>query len=188
MIGHLTGRPLAVQPGVVLLEVGGVGYEVRVPLSAYRLLSGHQEVSLYIHTHVREDQITLYGFPSLVERDTFRSLIGVAGVGPRTAVAVLSGLTPGEIAEAVEGGQWRRLAALPGIGKRTAERLIVELKGSLAAPRAPLAPAREDAVSALVNLGYSPRAAEEVVAAVLREDPTLSLTELLPRALKALVR
>lgn len=188
MIGHLTGRPLAVLPGAVLLEVGGVGYEVHVPLSAYRLLTGRQEISLFVHTHVREDQITLYGFPSQAERDTFRALIGVAGVGPRTAVAVLSGLSPAEVAEAVEGGQWRRLATLPGIGRRTAERLIVELKGTLAAPAAPLAPAREDAVSALVNLGYSPRTAEEAVTAVLRDDPNLALTELLPRALKALAR
>ncbi len=188
MIGHLTGRPLAVQPGVVLLEVGGVGYEVRVPLSSYRVLTGRQEVSLFVHTHVREDQITLYGFPLLEERETFRALIGVAGVGPRTALAVLSGLTPAEVAEAVEAGQWRRLAALPGIGRRTAERLIVELKGTLAAPVKPGAPAREDAVSALVNLGYPLRAAEDAVAAVLREHPELGLAELLPRALKALVR
>lgn len=188
MIGHLTGQPLAVQPGVVLLEAGGVGYEVRVPLSSYRLVSDREEVSLFIHTHVREDQITLYGFPSLHERDTFRALIGVAGVGPRTALAVLSGLSPGEVAEAVESGQWRRLAAVPGIGKRTAERLIVELQGKLAGPVTPAAPAREDAVSALVNLGYSPRTAEEAVAAILRDQADLGLTELLPRALKALVR
>lgn len=188
MIGHLTGRPLAVQAGVVLLEVGGVGYEVRVPLSAYRVLTDRQEISLFIHTHVREDQITLYGFPLLEERETFRALLGVAGVGPRTALAVLSGLAPGEIAKAVEAGQWRRLAAVPGIGRRTAERLIVELKGTLAPPVATTVPARDDAVSALVNLGYPLRAAEDAVAAVLRDQPELDLAELLPRALKALVR
>lgn len=187
MIGHLTGRPLAVQPGVVLVEAGGVGYEVRVPLSSYRAMSGRPQVSLFVHTHVREDQITLYGFPLHEERETFRALIGVAGVGPRTALAVLSGLTPAEVAEAVEGGQWRRLAAVPGIGRRTAERLIVELKGTLASPTTPVAPAREDAVSALVNLGYSLRAAEDAVSAILREQPDLGLAELLPRALKELI-
>ncbi len=188
MIGHLTGKPLAIQPGVVLLEVGGVGYEVRVPLSSYHVLTGRREISLFVHTHVREDQITLYGFPQLEERETFRALIAVAGVGPRTALAVLSGLAPADLAEAVEAGQWRRLAAVPGIGRRTAERLIVELKGVLAVPVAAPTPARDDAVSALVNLGYAPRAAEEAVVAVLREQPELALAELLPRALKILMR
>lgn len=188
MIGHLTGRPLEVQAGVVLLEAGGVGYEVRVPLSSHRMLEGQPELSLFVHTHVREDQIALYGFLSREERETFRALLGVAGVGPRTALAVLSGLTPAEVAEAVDSGQWRRLAAVPGIGRRTAERLVVELKGVLPRPPTPIPLAREDAVSALVNLGYTPRAAEEAVAAILREQPDLGLSELLTRALKALVR
>lgn len=188
MIGYLSGRLLEIQASRVLLEVHGVGYEVHVPLSSHPLLVGRQEIALYVHTHVREDQISLYGFPTQLERDVFRALLGVAGVGPRTALAVLSGLTPGEVAQAIEAGQWRRLAAVPGIGRRTAERLIVELKGVLPAPPSPVALARQDAVSALVNLGYAPRAAEDAVAAVLREAGELELPELLPRALKLLVR
>jgi Holliday junction DNA helicase RuvA len=187
MIGHLDGRVLDLQPGLVLLEVGGVGYEVHLPISAHPFLVGQERVALYLHTHVREDQLALYGFPSRRERDTFRLLLSVSGIGPRTALALLSGLTPDEVATAVEGEQWRRLAAAPGIGRRTAERLIVELKGKLAGALAPgPGTARADAVSALVNLGYPTRAAEEAVAELLRSSPQMGLAELLRRALAAL--
>jgi holliday junction DNA helicase RuvA len=189
MIGFLEGRILALNPGGVLLAVGGVGYEVQVPLSAHRLLEGRESAALYVHTHVREDALALFGFPTRRERDTFRLLISVSGVGPRIALALLSGLPPEELAAAIEGEQWRRLAAVPGIGKRTAERLVVELKGKLGAVAGPAAgTAREDAISALVNLGYAARAAEEAVGELLRESPDLDLGTLLRRALKTLVR
>lgn len=189
MIGYLAGRVVELLPGVVVLDAGGVGYEVNVPLSAHPALAGCERTSLWVHTHVREDQLTLFGFPSRRERDTFRLLLQVSGVGPRTALALLSGLTPDDLAEAVETGRWRTLAGVPGIGRRTAERLIVELKGKLAPPpRATAATVREDAVSALVNLGYAARAAEEVVGELLRADPQAELGELLRRALRALVR
>ena len=189
MIGHLEGRVLELQPGLVVLEAGGVGYEVHIPISAHPFLSGRERATLHVHTHVREDQLTLFGFPSRRDRDVFRMLLGVSGVGPRTALALLSGLTPDDIGAAVEGEQWRRLAAVPGIGRRTAERLIVELKGKLAAgTRAAGATARGDAVSALVNLGYPARTAEEAVGELLRSEPGLELGELLRRALQTLVR
>jgi Holliday junction DNA helicase RuvA len=189
MIGHLDGRILELQPGLVLLEAGGVGYEVRVPISAHRLLVGRERATLHVHTHVREDQLTLFGFPSRRERDLFRMLLAVSGVGPRTALALLSGLTPDDIGDAVEGEQWRRLAAVPGIGRRTAERLIVELKGKLAAAGRPVGGTpRDDAVSALVNLGYPARTAEEAVGELMRSEPGLELGELLRRALQTLVR
>ncbi len=189
MIGFLDARVLELQPGVALLEAGGVGYEVQVPLSAHRTLAGKERASLFIHTYVREDQLALFGFPSRRERDTFRALLQVSGVGPRLALALLSGLTPDEVADAVETARWRTLAAVPGIGRRTAERLIVELKGKLVAPpRAAAGVAREDAVSALVNLGYPVRAAEEVVGELVRAEPELELGELLRRALRTLVR
>jgi Holliday junction DNA helicase RuvA len=189
MIGYLDGRVVELLPGVVLLESGGVGYEVHVPLSAHRTLVGRERVSLFVHTHVREDQLALYGFPSRRERDTFRTLLQVSGVGPRTALGLLSGLTPDDLAAAVEAERWRTLSAAPGIGRRTAERLIVELKGKLATPqRAAGGTARDDAVSALVNLGYAARAAEGVVGDLLRSDPDLELGELLRQALRALVR
>ena len=188
MIGRLSGRIAELGPGEVVVDAGGVGYEIRVPVSAHAWLAGRPEATLYVHTHVREDQIALFGFPTRSERDTFRSLIAVSGVGPRTALALLSGLTPLDLAAAIEGEQWRRLAAVPGIGRRTAERLIVELKGKLGAGTGASGGVREDAVSALVNLGYSVKDAEAAVAEVLRTDGELGLDQLLPRVHKLLVR
>jgi holliday junction DNA helicase RuvA len=189
MIGHLEGRIVDLVAGKLVVSAGGVGYEVSVPLSAHPLLAGQDRVALFVHTHVREDQLALYGFPTRRERDTFRTLLSVSGVGPRTALALLSSLTPDDLVLAVEGEQWRRLATVPGIGKRTAERLIVELKGKLGAVAQPAAAsARDDAISALINLGYPARAAEEAVAELLRSTPEIELGTLLRQALKRLVR
>jgi Holliday junction DNA helicase RuvA len=189
MIGHLAGRVVELHPGEVVLDVQGVGYEVRVPVSAHAALAGREQIALYIHTHVREDQLALFGFPTRRERDTFRQLIGVSGIGPRTAMALLSGLTPDDLASAIESEQWRRLATVPGIGKRTAERLVVELKGKVTAPATPAGGSlRDDAVSALANLGYSQKAAEEAVGELLRVGAAPPLGELLRRALQLLSR
>lgn len=189
MIGWLEGRVVDVRPGEVVIEAGGVGYELRVPVSAHALLHGQDEVALFVHTHVREDQISLFGFPTRRERDTFRILIGVSGIGPRTALALLSGLPPEELAQAIEGEQWQRLAGVPGIGRRTAERVIVELKGKLQPGSGSIIPSlREDAVSALINLGYSLRTAEDTVAGVLRAEPGLELVEVLRRVLRTLTK
>jgi len=189
MIAYLEGRLLELAPGRAVVEAGGVGYEVHLPLSAHRLLVGQDTAGLFVHTHVREDVLALYGFPSAAERDAFRSLIAVAGVGPRTALALLSGLSPAEVAAAVDAEEWRVLAGVPGIGRRTAERLVVELKGKLAAaPTSVPAGIRSDAVSALANLGYPAKAAEEAVAELLRREPEIELGELLRRALKSLTR
>jgi holliday junction DNA helicase RuvA len=189
MIAHLEGRILDLAPGKVVLSAGGVGYEVSVPLSAHPLLTGSDGAALFIHTHVREDILALYGFPTRRERDTFRSLLAVSGIGPRTALALLSSLSPEDLVLAIESEQWRRLAAVPGIGKRTAERLVVELKGKLGQAVQPAGAAvRDDAISALVNLGYPARAAEEAVVDLLRATPDLELGLLLRQALKKLVR
>ncbi|HPC84233.1 MAG TPA: Holliday junction branch migration protein RuvA [Thermoanaerobaculaceae bacterium] len=188
MIGRLAGRIAELGPGEVVIDAGGVGYELKVPVSAHAFLAGKGEAALFVHTHVREDQIALFGFPTREERDTFRLLIAVSGVGPRTALALLSGLTPADLAAAVGAEQWRRLAAIPGIGRRTAERLIVELKGKLTVTGAGAGSVREDAVSALVNLGYSAKDAEAAVAGVLRTGGEMGLDQLLPRVLKLLVR
>jgi len=190
MIGHLEGRILDLAPGKLVLSAGGVGYEVAVPLSAHPVLAERDSTALFVHTHVREDALALYGFLTRRERDTFRLLLGVSGIGPRTALALLSSLAVDDLVLAVESEQWRRLAAVPGIGKRTAERLVVELKGKLgdAVPVAGGVPVRDDAVSALVNLGYPTRAAEEAVTELLRAAPELELGALLRQALKKLVR
>ena len=123
MIAHLEGRILELAPGEVVVESAGVGYEVRVPLSAQRVLAEGERARLFIHTHVREDILALYGFPTRAERDAFRLLLGVAGIGPRMGLALLSGLTVDELAAAVAEERWQRLATVPGIGRRTAERL-----------------------------------------------------------------
>ena len=189
MIGHLEGQVRELQPGVLLLDVGGVGYEVHVPLSLLPRAARGVALGLFVHTHVREDALTLFGFLTARERDTFRALLAVAGVGPRTALALLSGLEPDELAAAIDAEQWRRLAAVPGIGRRTAERIIVELKGKLARPeRAEAASPRADAISALVNLGYPRRAAEEAIGELARGGEGLELGELIRQALRRLVR
>ncbi|WP_038049086.1 Holliday junction branch migration protein RuvA, partial [Thermoanaerobaculum aquaticum] len=135
------------------------------------------------------DQLTLYGFPSAAERDVFRLLLGVAGVGPRMALALLSSLSPEELTAAVEGGQWQVLAQAPGVGRRTAERVVVELKGKLSKlVQPPAAPLRDDAISALVNLGYPSKQAADVVSALLREKADWQLPDLLREALRRLVK
>ncbi|MCX7896172.1 MAG: helix-hairpin-helix domain-containing protein, partial [Thermoanaerobaculum sp.] len=110
MIAYLCGRVMDLAPGWVVVDVGGVGYEVHLPVSALAHLQGQERVGLFVHTHLRQDQLTLYGFPTPAERDVFRLLLGVAGVGPRMALALLSTLGPDELAAAVEGGQWQVLA------------------------------------------------------------------------------
>jgi Holliday junction DNA helicase RuvA len=189
MIAFLHGRVLALAPGQVVLEAGGVGYELAVPLSAYAKLQGKQEASLWVHTYLRQDQLSLFGFPSPMEREVFRLLLGVAGVGPRMALALLASFTPEELAAAVEGSHWQLLAQAPGVGRRTAERVVVELKGKLAkVVEPPALSLREDAVSALANLGYSAKQAAEVVGALLRERADWELAELLREALRRLAQ
>jgi len=189
MIAFLHGRVLALAPGQVVLEAGGVGYELAVPLSAYPKLQGKQEASLWVHTYLRQDQLSLFGFPSPMEREVFRLLLGVAGVGPRMALALLASFTPEELAAAVEGSHWQLLAQAPGVGRRTAERVVVELKGKLAkVVEPPALSLREDAVSALANLGYSAKQAAEVVGALLRERADWELAELLREALRRLAQ
>jgi len=189
MIAFLHGRVLALAPGQVVLEAGGVGYELAVPLSAYPKLQGKQEASLWVHTYLRQDQLSLFGFPSPMEREVFRLLLGVAGVGPRMALALLASFTPEELAAAVEGSHWQLLAQAPGVGRRTAERVVVELKGKLAkVVEPPALSLREDAVSALANLGYSAKQAAEVVGALLRERADWELAALLREALRRLAQ
>ncbi|HEX7052939.1 MAG TPA: Holliday junction branch migration protein RuvA [Burkholderiales bacterium] len=187
MIGRLTGRLSAKLPPQVLVDVGGVAYEVDVPMSTfYALPATGEPVSLFTQLVVREDAHTLYGFATLEERAAFRQLIRISGVGARTALAVLSGLSVAELASAVALQQAERLVKIPGIGKKTAERLLLELKGKLAA--APAEERREqpsDVLNALLALGYSEK---EAAAAVRGLAPGLPVAEAIRAALKALAR
>jgi holliday junction DNA helicase RuvA len=193
MIGRLTGRLAARATDHVLLDVGGVGYLVHIPLSTfYELPETESPVSLWIHTHVREDTLALYGFLSERERSLFQLLLGVAGIGPKVALTVLSGIPPSELVEALRKQDVRRLVAIPGVGKKTAERMVLELAqkveklGGETAPGAPAAVAADDVVSALVNLGYRRSEAERSVETVARIGAPKEFGEYLKEALKRL--
>lgn len=188
MIGRLAGKLVAKQPPQVLLEVAGVGYEIDVPMSTfYNLPATGEAVTLHTHLVVREDAHVLYGFATLEERAVFRKLIRISGVGARTALAVLSGLSVAELSQAVAMQESARLTKVPGIGKKTAERLLLELKGKLADTL--LAGAKtsggNDVLNALVGLGYSEK---EALAAVKDLSPGLAVTEGIRAALKALAK
>lgn len=192
MIGRLSGRLAAKHPPQVLVDVGGVGYELDVPMSTYYSLPATGEaVTLHTHLVVREDAHTLYGFATPEERAVFRQLIRITGIGARTALALLSGLSVADLAQAVALQQAGRLTKIPGIGRKTAERLLLELKGRLAdaLPSAAGAPAASDAAAdvlhALVALGYSEK---EALAATKGLAPGVAVTEGIRAALKALAK
>ena len=196
MIGQLRGRLADKRPSQVLVDVGGVGYVVQVPLSTFASLGDlHTEVTLLIHTHVREDALALYGFLSSREKHFFELLISASGVGPSLALKILSGMNVEELVPAIRGGDLVRLTRIPGVGRKTAERMVVELKDKLdavvveaaAKPAAASAAGVEaDVVSALVNLGYEARAAETAVAEAKRESGTSGFEKLLRASLQAL--
>ena len=188
MIGRLEGRLHGVDPGTVLIDVGGVGYLVSTTLRAYSELVGGEQAVLWISTQVRADAIVLFGFPERQELEAFQQLIGVAGVGPRTALGVLSALSADELAQTIEEGDRARLQRSPGVGRKTAERIILELKDRLTPTSADLDHRRSDAVSALVNLGYSERDAATTLDAVWPDAGGEDLGEVLRLALKKLTR
>jgi len=200
MIAFLRGRILEKQPNRVLLDVNGVGYEVFVPLSTfYDLGDEGGEIALRIHTHVREDALQLFGFLTLLERQMFERLIAISGIGPKLAIAVLSGLETRDLVTAVQRADVARLTTIPGVGKKTAERIVLELKDRLAQIVVPVAsdakPAasetdrvRGDLLSALQNLGYHRPDAERAADAVLRDAPDRTLEAALKDALRRLMR
>jgi Holliday junction DNA helicase RuvA len=195
MIGQLRGRLAEKRPNQVLVDVGGVGYLVQVPLSTYGALGElHTEVTLLIHTHVREDALALYGFVSAREKHFFEMLLSASGVGPTLALKILSGMSVEELVPAIRGSDLARLTRIPGVGRKTAERMVVELKDKLEAlaveteKPAPSSPAgiEADVVSALENLGYDGRAAETAVAEARREVGLANFEKLLRGALQSL--
>jgi Holliday junction DNA helicase RuvA len=191
MIGRLHGTLLDKSPPQILLDVGGVGYEVDVPMSTlYDLPAVGQTVTLLIHTVIREDAHLLYGFATAGERATFRELLKISGIGPRIALAVLSGLSVAEIAQAVTQQDTARFTRVPGIGKKTAERLLLELKGKLGADlgggaAAGAAGSTSDVLQALIALGYSER---EAAAATKALPESCSVDDGIRQALKSLAR
>lgn len=173
MIAHLRGRLLAKHPNQAIVETHGVGYEVTISVPTFsEMPAAGSEVALHIHTHVREDALSLYGFLRLAEKHLFEKLLTVSGIGPKLAITILSGMPTDEMATAIRGGDLARLTRIPGIGKKTAERMVLELRDKLPATTgaagvsaAQASPVEEDVISALVNLGYQRAAAEKALLA-----------------------
>ena len=196
MIGYLEGTLRQLTTDRALVLAGGVGYLVHIPLSTYYKLEGAASASLQIYTHVREDTLALYGFATTDERFAFEKLISISGIGPRLAQVILSGIEPAELAEAIVRGDSRRLSAIPGVGKKTSERICLELRDKLvfsgeksAAPAPRKATIDDDVHSALVNLGYKPSAADSVINAARKEmGETAEFSALLKAALRQLNR
>ena len=186
MIARLRGRPLANTPDGLVLDVGGVGYLVAATPSAVRAADGAAEVSLHTYLHVREDALQLYGFAEAAERELFLQLLSVNGIGPKVALAIVSGSPAADLRRAIVLGDAARFQAIPGIGKKTAERIVLELKGTITNAIEPVAgsvgPAELVARDALVELGYSVIEAERVLAGV---DPALPPEERVREALRS---
>ena len=198
VIAYLRGRILEKQPNRIAIDVNGVGYDVAVPLSTfYGLGEPGAEITLRIHTHVREDTLALYGFSTALELELFERLIGISGIGPKLALAVLSGIEPLDLVRAIERGDVARLTAIPGVGKKTSERIVVELrdrlprlKPAVAVPGAPseTPTVRDDVLSALVNLGYHRPLAEKAVDAAAAGTPDGGFERTLKQALRELAK
>lgn len=202
MIAYLSGKLLEKQANTAIVDVGGVGYEVSIPLSTfYELGEVGSEVELRIYTHVREDAIQLFGFKTLRERDLYLKLISVQGIGPKSGIAMLSGMNAEEIIAALRSNNLARLTAIPGVGRKTAERMVIELRdkvgdiaagtmesGSESASSLPSDAIFDDALSALVNLGYQKNAAEKALNQAAQEGTDITVQKLLRRALQLLAK
>ena len=207
MIAHLSGTLLSKEPNAVILDVGGVGYEVTIPISTfYDLEDAGSNVKLRIYTHVREDALQLYGFKTLRERELFMRLISVSGIGPRLGITLLSGMTADEMIASIRTNNLARLTLIPGVGRKTAERLVMELRdkvaslsspeleeelGAAAAGGASVATGdalHSDVLSALLNLGYQRGSAEKAVASALDEGGDVSVESILRRSLRKLAK
>ncbi|PYT16092.1 MAG: Holliday junction branch migration protein RuvA [Acidobacteria bacterium] len=197
MISHLRGTLLEKHPNQVIVDVHGVGYEVTIPVSAFSSLpETGAAVQLHIHTHVREDTLALFGFLSASDKALFEKLIAVSGIGPKLAVAALSGLTTADLAAAIRGGSVEQLVRIPGVGRKTAERMVLELRDKLdllglparadaaATPRSAFSSTEEDVISALMNFGASRASAEAAISKARSANESNEFDPLFRRALK----
>ena len=206
MIAHLSGTLLSKQPNSVIVDVGGVGYELIIPVSTfYELEDTGTNTQLRVYTHVREEALQLYGFKTARERELFLQIISVTGIGPKIAITLLSGMNANEIIASIRTNNLGRLTSIPGVGRKTAERLVVELRDKITALSSPALEEefaaeggqrqgsspdamRDDALSALLNLGYQKTSAEKAIKAAIDEGGDLSVELILRRGLRSLSR
>jgi Holliday junction DNA helicase RuvA len=198
VIAHLRGRILDKQPNRIVIDINGVGYDVAVPLSTfYGLGDPGADIALRIDTHVREDALTLYGFATPIEQALFERLIGISGIGPKLALSVLSGIEPADLIRAIDQADVARLTNIPGVGKKTSERIVLEMKDRLprlhagvaaAVGAVPPAGLRDDLLSALTNLGYHRPLAEKAVESAIKAIPDSDFEATLKRALRELAK
>ena len=187
MIGFLTGNLISLKPTKLLLDVNGVGYSVNISINTFENISDKKFISLYIYTSVKEDSITLFGFYNETEKEMFELLISVSGIGPKLALSILSGIQVNELKEAIEAGNISRLVAIPGVGRKTAERVVLELRSKVEkikqAGETILYSVKQEAISALTTLGYNYKLSENAVRDILSSSKDISLEELIKRAL-----
>ncbi len=193
MIGYLNGKILSAKPTKILLDVNGVGYLVNISINTFEKITGKESASLFIHMSVKEDSITLFGFSEESEKEMFELLISVNGIGPKIALSILSGIKTDELKRAIQSADYSRIIAVPGIGRKTAERLVLELRskvemiseeGGIEIPFN----IKNEAVAALTTLGYNSKLAEKVVRDILVEEPNSALEDLIKKSLSILNR
>jgi Holliday junction DNA helicase RuvA len=196
MIAQIRGHLVQKSPGSIIVEANGIGYQLFVSLTTfYDLPEFQQNVVLHTYTHVREDLLQLYGFSTPLEKELFQILIGVSGIGPKLAINILSGISPSELVQSLGSRDMARLLSIPGVGRKTAERLLLDLQEKVLKIQSRIFPRTEprsaagmgeDVISALVNLGYKKSQAEKVVESVLRQTPEITLEKALKESLRVL--
>jgi Holliday junction DNA helicase RuvA len=191
MIGYLSGKIISSRPTQLLLDVNGVGYDINISINTFEKIAEKESINLFIHTNVKDDSISLYGFYSEAEKEMFELLISISGIGPKLALSLLSGIETSDLKEAIEIEDVSRIVSIPGIGRKTAERLILELKSKVADVITVGEPVvhrgiKQEAVAALTTLGYNHATAEKAVRQVLSSNNNRTLEEVIKHALSEL--
>lgn len=190
MIGYLTGKLIFSKPTQILLDVNGVGYLINISINTFEKISEKKIISLFIHTSVKEDSISLFGFFTQSEKEMFELLISISGIGPKLGLSILSGISVDDLKFAINNGNVSRLVAIPGIGRKTAERVVLELRSKVEQIKSEgvtkETSTKDEAIAALTTLGYQRLVAEKVVREILITSPSLSLEELIRKSLAKL--
>lgn len=191
MIGYLKGKIISAKPTQIILDVNNVGYLIHISISTFEKISDQNEVSLFIYTYVREDALNLYGFYTEAEKEMFELLISISGIGPKVALSILSGISVEELQSAIQSENVSRLVSVPGVGRKTAERIVLELKSKVgfietAASKGIDFTIKQEAVLALTTLGYNQKVADKIVRDLLGGNPSFTIEELIKKSLAEL--